>query len=216
MNNALTDITVLLDRSGSMSSCRADVLGGLNSFVKKQQEIDSPCKFTLIQFDSVNAQEKLFNAVDIKTIREITTFDPRGGTPLLDAFGQAIVETGKRLREMPERERPGKVIFVVITDGHENASREFKKSRLAEMVKEQQNRYSWDFMFLGANMDAISEGESLGLSFHNSATFTVDNIGATIGATSVKLANYRVSANKADLNYTVAERKSFVDDKTNS
>lgn len=216
MNNLLTDITVLLDRSGSMSVCRSDVLGGLNSFVKKQQEIKTGCVFTLIQFDSVNSQEKVFDAVDIRKIHEITEFDPRGGTPLLDAFGRAIVETGKRLREMPERERPGKVIFVVITDGLENASREFKKAQVAEMVKEQQGRYSWDFMFLGANMDAIGEGESLGLSFRNSADFSVNNIGATIAATGVKLATYRMTADKADLNYTVAERKSFIDNKTNS
>ena len=211
MNNLLTDITVLLDRSGSMYSCRNDVLGGLNNFIRDQQKIEGACKFTLIQFHSMNPQEKIYDAVDLRKISGITTFNPGGGTPLLDALGLSIVETGARLRAVPEHERPGKVIFVVITDGEENASHRYKKPKIAEMVKEQQDRYAWDFVFLGANMDGISEGQSVGMLYANSATFDVSNIGATIRTTGAKLATYRMTGNKTDLNYTVAERKGFVD-----
>lgn len=213
MKKNLTDITVLLDRSGSMNSCRSDVIGGLNEFIDKQKKVDGECLFTLIQFDSVNSQEVTYSAVNVHSIARFSNFEPRGGTPLLDAMGASIINTGARLRAMPESERPGKVIFVVITDGYENASKEYKKSQIASLVKEQTDRYSWDFIFLGANMDAIAEGASVGFAFSNTANFSVHNIGATISATGMKAALYRSSNNKVDLAYTSAERKSFVDDK---
>src|SRR5580765_7194178 len=112
----LTDITVLLDRSGSMASIESDVVGGFTEFVTSQRQGAGRAVLSLVQFDSQSI-DAVFTAKSVHDIRLPIRFEPRGSTPLLDALGQTIVSTGARLRTMPERERPGRVVFVAITDG---------------------------------------------------------------------------------------------------
>lgn len=155
-----SDITVVLDRSGSMAGIAADMVGGLNQFVEDQRKIEGECTFTLAQFDTLYEVP-----IDAKPLNEVNNIElhPRGGTALLDAIGQTITRTGERLAAMPENERPDSVTFMIITDGHENASQEFTLAAIKDMIKHQEEKYNWDFVYLGANQDAIAVGGGLGL-----------------------------------------------------
>lgn len=163
-NDNTTHIAFLLDRSGSMQSIKDDVIGGFNALVADQRETPGDCTLTLVQFDSQDPQETVFSTLPIAEVPELTgeTFQPRGGTPLLDAMGRLITETGERIASTPEHQHPGKVIFVVLTDGLENASRTYTRERIFEMIKHQREVYSWEFIFLGADQDAIAEGGKYG------------------------------------------------------
>lgn len=162
-NPNLTAIAVVLDRSGSMATVREATVGGLNQFFRTQRELAGEVRLTLVQFDDKYEVHKDF--VDLKQTPDLTQDDfvPRGWTALLDAVGKTIVDFGNKLAALPETERPGKVIVVVQTDGEENASREFNHQRIQDMVAHQRDKYAWDFVFLGANMDAISTGATLGI-----------------------------------------------------
>lgn len=177
MKDNLTDITVILDRSGSMETVRADTIGGFNAFLKTQQQLPGDACLTLTQFDSI--YEIVYADRAVKHAPELThaTFVPRGSTALLDAIGRTINAKGAQLEKTPAAERPGKVIFVIITDGAENASREFTRERINEMIELQRKTYSWDFVFLGANQDAIQAGASLGIAGHKSMSYAANPLG---------------------------------------
>lgn len=167
MNQELTDITVVLDRSGSMTSVRDDTVGGFNAFVAQQRaEGRGECRVTLVQFDDVvetaYASQLARDAPDL----DRGTYVPRGSTALLDAVGQTIRRTGARYALADESQRPGKVLFVIVTDGGENSSKEFKgtegRAKVFDMIKEHRDTWKWDFVFLGANQDAFAAGMELG------------------------------------------------------
>lgn len=160
MRKDLSDLTVVLDRSGSMHVCQSDAEGGLNRFVEDQKKRPGEALFTLVQFDT--EYEFVHRAVPIGKVPHCSLV-PRGNTALLDAVGRAIVETGERLAKMPEADRPGLVVFVIITDGQENSSREFTKTKVQEMISHQQDVYKWQFIYLGANQDAFAEAGDLGI-----------------------------------------------------
>ena len=198
MKQDKADITIILDRTGSMEPIRDDTIGGFNRFVEDQKLGPGECLMTLVQFDSQEPFEMVYRAVSVKDVKPITreTYVPRAATPLLDAIGRGINDTGKRLSEVEEAERPGKVIFVVITDGLENASKEFKKATIKEMVERQREVYKWEFVFLGANMDAIQEGQAMGMAAAASLTVTPDAAGAKAAYASLGRATtaYRAGA----------------------
>ena len=160
MRAELTDITVVLDRSGSMQVCQSDSEGGLNRFIEDQKKQPGEAVFTLVQFDT--EYEFVHRAIPIQTVPHCPLV-PRGNTALLDAVGRAIVETGERLSKMNEADRPGLVVFVILTDGEENSSREFTLEKVREMISHQQSVYKWQFTYLGANQDAFAEAGSLGI-----------------------------------------------------
>ena len=160
MKADLTDITVVLDRSGSMETCRTDAEGGLNAFVDDQKTKPGDARFTLIQFDT--EYEFVHRAIPLRDVPKCT-LTPRGRTALLDAIGRGIAETGERLKAMTEDQRPGLVVMVIVTDGQENSSREFTKLQIRAMIERQQTAYKWQFTFLGANQDAFAEAAQLGL-----------------------------------------------------
>lgn len=164
MNDDLTDITLLLDRSGSMETVRDDVVGGVNAFIEEQKKAQGDAVFSLVQYDSVDPQEVVINACHIQQVGPLTEEDytPRSGTPLRDAMGHCIASTGERLKAVDESARPGKVVFVVFTDGCENSSVSFSQKQLKEIVRRQQDVYSWQFVFLGADIDAFAQAEALG------------------------------------------------------
>ncbi len=172
MNTKLTDITVVLDRSGSMQSCKTDVEGGLSTFVKSQKEAKAADggtrKFSLVQFD--NIVETVFSGVDIDNAPEFT-LTPRGGTALLDAVGSTVTSIGDRIAALPESERPGLVVVAIVTDGEENQSIKFTKEQIKTMISHQQNVYNWQFVFLGANQDAFKNAGSMGISASATANF---------------------------------------------
>jgi hypothetical protein len=193
MKQNLTDITVVLDRSGSMESVKADTIGGFNVFLKSQKEAAGEASLTLAQFDT--EYDIVHSGKPIKDVPDLDgkTFVPRGATALLDAIGRSINTTGARLANTPEADRPAKIIFVILTDGEENSSHEFTKEKINEMIKHQTETYKWDFVFLGANQDAIRAGTSLGVSAGSSITYASNKAGsnAAFNSMSVNMCNYR-------------------------
>lgn len=207
MNNQLTDITLVVDRSGSMEAIRADAEGGVNTFLTDQASHPGEALVTLVQFDT--HYEFVHRGVPVKQVPRYELV-PRGGTALLDAIGRAINETGERLSKMPEADRPGLVVFVVMTDGQENSSQEFTKDRIKTMIEHQQSVYNWQFTFLGANQDAFAEAGSMGMTAAGTANFSTYKVDLAYRATSAKVARMRTAAascTPVSNEFTVEERK---------
>lgn len=154
-----THVTVVVDRSGSMSSVKTDAEGGLNNLIAEQKKVPGRMTLTLVEFDDV--YNVVYDNVDVQNVGYYSLI-PRGMTALLDAVGKAINVTGDRLKALPEDERPGKVLVVIVTDGGENASREFTADKIKELVKHQEDVYNWDFTFIGSNIDAFATGTQFG------------------------------------------------------
>lgn len=188
MKKNLTEMVFILDRSGSMQSLTDDTIGGFNSMIDGQKKEDGEAYVTTVLFD--DNYEVLHDHVDIQKVSPITTkeYYARGCTALLDAIGKTINSIGSRLSATPEDERPDKVMFVITTDGFENASKEFSRSTVKEMIEHQQEKYSWTFMFLGANMDAVGEAASLGINTDFAKTYTANSIGTQSVYTSMSKA----------------------------
>ena len=160
MRTDLADITLIVDRSGSMVKTREEAEGGINAFIKEQAELEGNALLTLVQFDTV--METVHKGVPIEFVPTFS-LEPRGLTALLDAVGKTINETGIRLANMMEADRPALVVFGIITDGLENSSHEFTKDQIKTMIEKQTNDYNWQFTFLGANQDAFAEAVSMGI-----------------------------------------------------
>lgn len=163
MKDNLTEIVFILDRSGSMSNLTNDTIGGYNSFIEKQKNQEGEAKLTTILFD--DKYEILHDGINIQDVQPITNkeYCPRGMTALLDAIGKTINTVGERLNNTDENNKPSKVIFVITTDGHENVSKEFSQSKIREMIEHQKEKYNWEFLFLGANIDSVAVGNSYGI-----------------------------------------------------
>lgn len=169
-------IAVVLDRSGSMGSIKSDMEQGLKDFVAEQKKQPGRATFTLAKFD--DDYELGPDFVDINNVEEQDlSLHPRGCTALLDAIGKTVSHTGKQLRNLMEYERPGKVIIVVITDGMENASKKFTQQQVFDMIKHQEQVYSWEFVFLGANQDAIATGKMYGFDGKKAMTYGATKLG---------------------------------------
>ncbi len=161
MRRDLTDLTIVMDRSGSMEGMKTEAEQGLDALIEKQKLDPGECLFTLIQFDT--EYDVVVRGAPINTVPKIT-LTPRGLTALHDAVGRTILDTGKRLEAMKEEDRPGLVVMIVLTDGLDNSSREYTKARVKAMVEHQKNAYTWQFMFLGCGLDAYQQGATLGFS----------------------------------------------------
>jgi len=216
MKDNLSQISVVLDRSGSMESVRQATIDGFNEFIEGQKNVPGDANVTLIQFDTENSWELVFEGKPVKQAPKLTieTYKPRGGTPLHDALGHTIVDLGEKLSKIKEHDRPGKVIIVVMTDGLENSSTKYTSSKLAEMIKHQREVYKWEFVFLGANQDAILTGESLNIPRHSSMSYAA-NTPATANmmrSTSANIASYR-SGQAQNVAYSSLDRTlAMVDD----
>jgi uncharacterized protein YegL len=193
MNDNLTEIVFILDRSGSMCHLVGDTIGGFNSFVEAQKILPGEAKLTTVLFD--DKYEVLHKGVDIQNIKPLDDkqYFSRGWTALLDALGKTINDVGHRLAKLPEPDRPGKVIFVITTDGLENASKEFTRVQIKEMIDRQTDVYKWQFIFLGANMDAVNVADSIGI--HYSSNYTDDQYGTQTlySAVTASISGYRGS-----------------------
>lgn len=210
MQQHLTDLTIVIDRSGSMARRKADAEGGVNEFIRRQKEAPGSCNFTLVQFD--NDYEKVYDNCPIMDIALDYTLYPGGSTALLDALGRAITETGIRLAAMPEDERPGLVVFVVITDGQENSSCEYSKAEIREMIQVQTEVYKWQFTYLGANQDAFAEASAMGFKPCTVANYAEEKTSGgyfaaasnvtrmrTAKVTGAAVANFYTEAEKAEI-----------------
>jgi len=173
----LTSINVIIDRSGSMSGLATDTIGGFNGFVAEQKLIPGDVLFTLCTFST--HYTLVHDAVPLTSVPDLnaTTYSPGGGTALLDAMGKTIENVGAKLAAMPENERPSKVLFLIITDGQENSSLDYSAAQVKAMVERQKDVYNWEFVFMGANIDAIAEGSALGISTQNTLDYEATSVG---------------------------------------
>lgn len=212
-----TSIIVVLDRSGSMSSIKKATIEGFNSLLRDQKKQPGTRLLTMVQFDQHGAEPTTEIVHFEKAIVEVPrlmnlTFVPRGGTPLLDAMGSTIATMGAHFANQLERERPGHVIFVTITDGEENSSREYTRDKVFEMVRHQTEKYSWNFVYVGANQDAIKAAANLGIP-QGAALFYAAN-SAAVGNTFDNVSSYVIRSSKGmtgqSLHFTDQERRSSV------
>jgi len=191
-----TEIIFLVDRSGSMSSIAAAMTSGIEEFIQKQKAVPGECLVSLYDFDDV--YETKYEA---KTLWSAPKYvlEPRGMTALYDAIGKTVANVGERLRRTPEAERPSQVLFVIVSDGGENSSQEFQgelgRKRIFDTITHQRTKYSWEFIFLGANQDAYQVGTSLGVHASNSVSYTAaaGTTKSLMSSLSANVASYRNS-----------------------
>ena len=198
MNMNLTEIIFLLDRSGSMAGLERDTIGGFNAFIEKQRQLEGKTVVTTVLFD--DKYELLWSGADAGKVKLTgKEYFVRGSTALLDAVGKTILDSGWRLSGMREEERPGKVIFVITTDGLENSSKEFTYSNIRGLILHQQEKYNWEFIFLGANIDAAKEAKSMGICEDNAYNFEAsrDGVGIMYCTASEAVAERRYSKGKS-------------------
>jgi len=196
MKTNLTELVFILDRSGSMGGLENDTIGGFNSMLKKQQAEPGDCRITTVLFD--DNYEILHDRIDINAVNEITSRDyyVRGCTALLDAIGKTIRKINKVQKNTAEEYRAEKVLFVITTDGMENASREFSYDKIKSMVEKQKDKRQWEFIFLGANIDAIDVASRVGIAQNRVQNFHNDSEGIAMNydVLSQTVACYRADA----------------------
>lgn len=194
----LTDITFVLDRSGSMQSIKNVTIEAFNGFLHSQRTGAGTAQMTLVQFD--DQFELVYGAIPMQHAPELTdaTFQPRASTALVDAIGRTIKATADRLQRLTPEQRPGTVVFVTLTDGYENASHEYTLQRVNEMIREQRDKEAWQFIFLGANQDAIATAAQMGVAAGQAMTFSASESGTrgVWGAISSKLHRVRAACAK--------------------
>lgn len=180
MKENLTELVFILDRSGSMRGLETDTIGGFNAMLDRQRRQEGEANITTVLFD--DKYEKLHDRLPVKHVADMTgkAYYVRGCTALLDAMGRTIHEMALIQKHLPDTEKAAKVIFVIITDGLENASREYSRARVKSMIEHEKEKYGWEFIFLGANMDAVKEAGSLGIAANRSVTFENDSQGIEI------------------------------------
>lgn len=177
MKKDLTELVFILDRSGSMGGLESDTIGGYNAMLNKQKAMAGEATITTVLFD--DAYELLHDRINLKGVRPITDkeYYVRGTTALLDAIGKSIQKIVNVQKNTDEDEKAEKVLFVITTDGQENASREFTYNKIKSMIEHQKTKFGWDFIFLGANIDAVSEAEKFGIESSHAAQFHNDSAG---------------------------------------
>lgn len=184
MKKGLTELVFILDRSGSMGGLESDTIGGYNSLLEKQKQEEGECILTTVLFD--DRYELLHDRINIKGVKPITQneYFVRGSTALLDAIGRTIQKIGDaQMHTLPD-EQAEKVMVVITTDGMENASREYDYDRIRYMIQRQREKYGWEFIFLGANIDAVETAARVGISKDRAANYHSDPMGTVL--------NYRV------------------------
>jgi hypothetical protein len=191
MRKDYTAIALIVDRSGSMNNVVDDTIGGVNSFIDQQRKVDGKCSVTLVQFDDVI--ETIHDFIDIEDVPQLTSdvYYPRNMTALYDSIGVTANKLGQKLADMPEDERPAKVIVAVITDGMENASTEYNKESIKKMIEDQESKYGWDFNFISADIDSYKDAQNLGFAPGKTAMYSKCSTGGTFDAMSSKMGRVR-------------------------
>ncbi len=189
-NEQLTEIVLIVDRSGSMHAIRTDAEGGINSFIDEQKKVPGEATLTLCQFDTQ------YDVVhENKPIADVPpyTLNPGGGTALLDAIGKTITSHKTRVDNTPEPNRPGKIIYVIVTDGEENSSQNYNRDQINELITGRRDADSWEFIFLAANQDAMQEAHALGISGAGAMNFgaSAKGVDAAYCVSSAAVSNLR-------------------------
>lgn len=184
MKKNLTELVFILDKSGSMGGLESDTIGGYNSMLDKQREVDGECVITTVLFD--NRYELIHDRIDIRAVKPITKkeYQVGGSTALLDAIGRTIHKIATVQKNTAAEYRAEKVLFVIITDGEENASRQYTAAEIKKKIQHEQERYGWEFIFLGANIDAVEVAGRFGINADRAVDYVPDSAGTEL--------NYRV------------------------
>ena len=177
MKKGLTELVFILDKSGSMGGLETDTIGGYNSMLAKQQTVEGECHITTVLFD--NNYELLHDRIDINAVSPITEkeYHVGGSTALLDAIGRTIYKIGNAQKHTANDYRAEKVMFVIITDGEENSSREYSAEKIKAQIEQQKTNYGWEFIFLGANIDAVETAGLFGISADRAQNYHADSEG---------------------------------------
>lgn len=180
MKNNYTELVFILDRSGSMAGLEKDTIGGYNALLEKQKKEKGKARITTVLFD--DRYELLHKRIPLKEVLPLTQeeYYVRGSTALLDAVGLTISEMIRVHKSEKPEDKPDKVLFVITTDGYENASREFTKAKVKRLIETQKKKYGWEFLFLGANIDAEAAAEEYGISRENAVTYHADEEGTRL------------------------------------
>jgi len=203
----LTDITIILDRSGSMFTIKSATIEGFNSFINKQQKGDFDANLTFVQFD--NEYEKVYEQKEIKKVKYLNheTYIPRGTTALLDAIGLTINSTKKRIKNLDKSKKPRNVVIAIITDGYENASVEYSTKAIFNMIHKREKNDNWNFLFLAANQDAITEGAKFGIHQDRALTFANNDKGVKYSIRSMSEMCYNLSNDSiSEIKFSEEER----------
>lgn len=187
MKENLMELVFIIDRSGSMAGLERDTIDGYNSFIQEQKKVEGEVTLSTVLFN--DSFDVVHNRVDIRSVKPLTKneYYAQGSTALLDAIGRSIVYIGERLEETKEEKRPSKVMFVITTDGMENSSCEYTYKRIKEMIKHQTEIYSWEFLFLGANIDAVGVAQDIGIRAERAVRYNNNSAGVRM--------NYNIMSN---------------------
>ena len=180
MKKGLTELVMIIDRSGSMSGLEADTIGGFNSMIEKQKKEEGEAYVSVVLFD--DRSQVLYDRIDIQKVEPMNDkqYYVRGCTALLDAVGSAIHHIGNVHKYAKEEDVPEKTIMIITTDGMENASRLYTYDKVKRMIERQKERYHWEFMFLGANIDAVKEAGRFGISASRAVRYEHDSVGTKL------------------------------------
>lgn len=180
MKKELTELVFILDKSGSMAGLEKDTIGGFNAMLKKQREVDGECRITTVLFD--NGYELLHDRIDIRAVGPMGEREYRvgGSTALLDAIGLTIDKLARVQKSTAEAYRAEKVMFVIITDGEENSSRRFSSDEVKSMIRQEKEKYGWEFLFLGANIDAVETAGRFGIGADRAVNYVPDSYGTAL------------------------------------
>ncbi len=193
--NNLTELVFILDRSGSMSGLESDTIGGFNSLIEKQKKEDGECFVSTVLFDNVS--EVIHDRVRLTDIKEMTERDytVRGCTALIDALGGAIHHIGNIHKYARPEDVPEHTMFVIITDGIENASHIYSSDKVKKMIKNQKEKYGWEFLFIGANIDSVETANNLGIGADRAVNYNADGRGTEVAYDTVCLAASQIRRN---------------------
>ncbi|MGI6451490.1 MAG: vWA domain-containing protein [Desulfitobacteriia bacterium] len=196
MKEGLTELVFILDRSGSMSGLERDTIGGYNSLLEKQKKENGECILTTVLFD--DQYELLHDRIDLRGIKPLTEkeYFVRGTTALLDAVGRTIDKIENAQKHTVEEEQAEKVMFVITTDGMENSSREYDYAKVRQMIEKQKEQAGWEFIFLGANIDAVATAARFGIAPDRAANYHADSVGTLLNykVVSEAISSFRTSA----------------------
>jgi uncharacterized protein YegL len=195
----LTEIVVIIDKSGSMSPLKSKTIEGFNEFLFEQKKIKDKTNFSLILFSSPDKEDIIFDSVDINEVSELTNdiYHTVGTTALYDCLGKTIKSVNKKIKK--SENKPNKVLFVIITDGEENSSRYYTKNEILKLIKKKEDKKDWSFLYLGANQDSFIEGGKIGISKNRIMDFDFNDTGV-------------LNAYSKISNYTSSFRSSSIDD----
>ena len=180
MKKGLTEIVFILDKSGSMSGLEKDTIGGFNSMLTKQQELDQECFITTVLFD--NNYELLHDRINLKAVSPLTNkeYSIGGSTALLDAIGKTINKLISVQKHTAQEYQAEKVMMIIITDGEENSSREYSADKIKSLIENQKTKYGWEFIFLGANIDSVETASAIGIDADRATNYHADKAGVSV------------------------------------